>query len=73
MIYEMPCPTPELMLVASSREEAEPAETEIAQWADQNGYQFAQNARMFVFYRNGAQARTWRLIERAPMAVGTEH
>ncbi len=73
MIYQMPCPAPDLLFVASSRDEEEPAEREIALWAVQNGYQPPQDARTFVFYEPGAQARAWRLIQRARSASGTEH
>ncbi len=73
MIYEMPCPVPNFLFVASSRDEEGPAQAEIGQWAAQHGYHVPQDARTFVFYRDGAQARAWRLIQRAPRAAGTEH
>ena len=73
MIYQMSCPAPDLLFVASSRDEDGPAEMEIAQWAVQHGFQPPQDARTFVFYRDGEQARAWRLIRRTQSVSGTEH
>lgn len=73
MIYHMPCTAPDALFVASTLEEEGPAEREIAQWAIAHGYQPPHDARAFVFYAPGAQARAWRIIQRGPTEPGTEH
>ena len=64
MVYQMPCPASHLLFVASSLTEEGLAQSEIAQWAQENGYLPPQEDQTFVIYQGGAQAREWRLVER---------
>jgi hypothetical protein len=73
MIYHMPCAASDALFVASTLAEEGPAEHEITQWAIAHGYQPPHDARTFVFYAHGAQARAWRVIQRGPTAHSTEH
>ncbi len=66
MLYQMPCPAQQLLFVASSLKEECQAQTEIAQWAQANGYGLPREGQTFVIYQDGAAAREWRLIERSP-------
>lgn len=68
MVYQMPCPEEHLLFIASTHDDERQAETEIAQWAHANGYAPPQDSRAFVIYQDGAEARQWRLIERARAA-----
>ena len=46
------------------------AETEIAQWAQANGYLPPQDNQSYVIYEDGTEAREWRLVERTPRRIG---
>lgn len=64
MVYQMPCPAESLLFVASSLPDDCQAQTEIALWAQENGYLPPQDGQAYIIYEGGAAAREWRLIER---------
>ena len=66
MVHQMPCPTEQMLFVASTLGDDSQAQTEIAQWAEENGYLPPRNEQSYVIYKDGAEAREWRLIERRP-------
>ena len=53
MVYQMPCPSEQLLFVASSLGDDSQAQTEIAQWAQENGYLPPQNEQSYVIYEDG--------------------
>ncbi len=64
VVYQMPYPDKQRAFVGSIAPTEEQAQSELVEWAGQQGFQNALPWRMFTTY-HGGQAREWVLMERA--------
>lgn len=63
MVLEMPGPDKHCLFVASSLDDQDKAESEIAAWARLYGYHLSDD-QIFTLFGGNTEAREWHLAER---------